>query len=1079
MKEVKEREEKAEIKSECNSAFTLLLWEKTMKITFQPSEINSQNTSMHRMTDQSSAVQRIGTKSGYTLDISGTAKDHEIYKSHGKTTEEIMQEAGGQNVALTHNYMAVMSNCMSDEDFARLQENGFQTGSIEVETAVTIVDQIKASLLQAGVSIAGYTDTLDMETLTEITGNVGMAQDMSDAFSEAGVPLTRETAQTAVQALEKAAFLQQPGEETLKYMIENGSQPTLQELYMAQYSSGIDGNRKGSGYYQDENGYLARKADTTDWESLELQIDRIIEEAGLDKTAASEDAAKWIIENGIPLTKGTLSSYLGLEKTVLPSEQKEWFQAMAVAVSDGKTPLEADLTGKASLWEQASEIWEHMQKLTDEAAELAAEKGNSLTLHNLYEAQEEIDSGKQSFAPENITARRQLEETRLQMTISANRELLKSGYAIETSELEQLVEALKNVEKKQNEILFGGKETEETADRAMLYTETLQTVKEIPKMPLAVVGRVLDSETEFTLSRVKETGEALASAYQKANESYETLQTAPRADMGDSIRKAFRNAEVLLDELQLEATDDNKRAVRILGYNRMEITEENIETVRNADQALRGAVNKLTPAAALKMIRDGKNPLQMNIAELDDYLRDQQQNEEAEQEKYSRFLYKLEQQKEISEEEKQSYIGIYRLLHQIEKSDGAVIGALVNEGAELSFRNLLTALRTSRAKRVDAVIDDDFGTVQQVQREALTIDEQINAAFASGEEKEGDQESGKSDEGSGSAAAGDYYRRLAREAYENLDADKLAHMQQPLDEGTKLEYFAESLREMQPDAELDAAYLKMQIETFRESQKMQGSSIELLELLEEPVTLENAQAMQEYQKDGNKTFKKIKECADITDNDGKLKENIAELTEHFDEKEDAVTAYHSLAEMQQKILENALYEGEKISFSDAKELGLLYKQLSFMAKLADTERYEIPVVTEDSIVALHLQIVHSETEKGMVEASMETEHFGKISIKLQVAEDRVQGFFIGSEQGREEQLDSIRKEISQRLTSMGFETSDMNIGFRKDLKTGFSFEEKEEKDSVVSTKTLYRTAKAVISTIQRQAERGFHYEDQL
>ncbi|MBO5093726.1 MAG: hypothetical protein J6C33_05145, partial [Lachnospiraceae bacterium] len=343
-----------------------------MKITFQTTEVKNFNTDRHNTAQKESGVQRIGSGNGYAFDLSGGARGNEVYRENGKTAEDIMREAGGQNVALTHNYMAVMSNCMSDEDFAKLQENGYQTGSTDVETAVTIVDQIKASLLQAGVSITGYTDTLDMETLTEITGDVGLAQEMSDAFAEEGVALTQETAQAAMQALQEASLLREPEEETRRYMVEGGLDATLQNLYMAQYSSRAEGGRQGRGYYQEETGYLTKKAEETDWESLKPQIDKVIEEAGLERTESAEDAAKWLIDRGIALTKETLASYLELEKIMLPQGQKEWFQTMAAAVSDGKAPKDANLTGKPSCWQQAAEIWNRVGKISEEAAELAA-----------------------------------------------------------------------------------------------------------------------------------------------------------------------------------------------------------------------------------------------------------------------------------------------------------------------------------------------------------------------------------------------------------------------------------------------------------------------------------------------------------------------------------------------------------------------------------------------------------------------------------------------------------------------------------------------------------------------------------
>ena len=82
--------------------------------------------------------------------------DNSAYAGHGRTTEEIMMDAGQEDLAAQRNYMAVMSNSMSDEDFAKLQKEGFHPGSTDVETVVTIIDHIKAALVKGGTQIAGF-----------------------------------------------------------------------------------------------------------------------------------------------------------------------------------------------------------------------------------------------------------------------------------------------------------------------------------------------------------------------------------------------------------------------------------------------------------------------------------------------------------------------------------------------------------------------------------------------------------------------------------------------------------------------------------------------------------------------------------------------------------------------------------------------------------------------------------------------------------------------------------------------------------------------------------------------------------
>ena len=61
--------------------------------------------------------------------------------------------------------------------------------------------------------------------------------------------------------------------------------------------------------------------------------------------------------------------------------------------------------------------------------------------------------------------------------------------------------------------------------------------------------------------------------------------------------------------------------------------------------------------------------------------------------RFSNYLADLEQSHEISSKERESYIGIYRLLHQISKNDGEVIGSVVKAGQEMTLKNLLTASR--------------------------------------------------------------------------------------------------------------------------------------------------------------------------------------------------------------------------------------------------------------------------------------------------------------------------------------------------------------------------------------------------
>ena len=72
---------------------------------------------------QKGSARIAGEMGGYTLDISGTVTDNAAYgMGELKSAEDVMQDAGQKDIALQRNYMAVMSNSMSAQDYKKMQE---------------------------------------------------------------------------------------------------------------------------------------------------------------------------------------------------------------------------------------------------------------------------------------------------------------------------------------------------------------------------------------------------------------------------------------------------------------------------------------------------------------------------------------------------------------------------------------------------------------------------------------------------------------------------------------------------------------------------------------------------------------------------------------------------------------------------------------------------------------------------------------------------------------------------------------------------------------------------------------------
>lgn len=1013
-----------------------------MNIYFDKTENQSVNTHSNAGRETTSYRSSEGTQkvqqNGFALDISGTVMDNSAYAGHGRTAEEVMQEAGQQDITARRNYMAVMSNSMSDEDFAKLQKDGFHPGSTDIETVVTIVDHIKTALLKGGTDIAGYTDTLSGDKLQDITGSQVFARELQKQFEAYDIPMTQENIEavnTAWKTMEEVTDL---SEGTVKYMIENDMEPTPENLYRARFSAAEDGSRQGKGYYRagEVSGYYAKKPESIDYEKLMPQIENVIQEAGFSVNEENKEAAKWLIEKGIPLNTETFRKLKEIREIHLPETKEEFVQAAAIAISEGKNPAKADITKTESVREEAVSIKEKTDALGEEAVDMALERKLPLTLKNLFALWEsygqttkkdnfaEAQSGSQAeLSQEAMAGRRLLEEIRLSMTVSANLKLLRSGFQIETAPMERLIESLKKAESAYEQILAGETETTAAREKTQHYSRTLYLLESIKKSPADILNQI--SETD-TLVEIEALGKARAAYYEKAESAYETLMTEPRKDMGDSIQKAFRNIDEILKGMDLEISEENRKAVRILGYNSMEITEENLNQVKQAEALLTGVVNKMNPATVLSMIREGINPAEMPLEELERYL-EEQADPAQEIESYSRFLYKLEQSSSITEEERSAYIGIYRLMRQIEKEDDAAVGAALQTGVSQTLDHLLTAVRSSKKKQMDYRIDDSFGGVSPKETGIDSITAQIEKG----------------------------YMKTREQLEEALSKE--------LSEGAEKEF---------------DRYLYQEV---RNAMKTEEGVLRQLLQYSQPVTPDYLMAAEGLLYRSGEVFKRLQDLKKDRNEEQVDSEKDFDFAEALENEKTAEEAYEAYAEKMQSAVENAAFSTESKAV-DIKAMSSLYKQIRFMRSMAREENYEMPVEINGVITAVNLKMIHAKEADSKVAITMETPLLGKTAAEFSFQEGKLGGYSVSEKEEGRKLLSENQEKLMQYLEKEELKAGDIHFITNRNLDlTEFSIKEVNGMEKGRAAGEFYRAARAFIGYLQDiSTEKGMTtHENQL
>ena len=257
-----------------------------MKIDFQTITGNKMEQGLESYGTESGKRPRLYTGesdsvggNAYVAQLDSSIFSNNAYAQHTRSAENISEMAQNTDVWMQHNYMALLSNTMSDEDYARALEDGFDIKNMDSTETVTILDKIKGALLEGGTSVAGFNDDLGVEKLEKITGSRSFANALQKSFHENDIPITSENVREAKMAFEEIADIQGLNSDAVKYLVQNDMEPTIENIYLAAHSTN-GASVSGKGFYaQDTDGYFAMKAESYDWEQLDPQIDKVIEQA--------------------------------------------------------------------------------------------------------------------------------------------------------------------------------------------------------------------------------------------------------------------------------------------------------------------------------------------------------------------------------------------------------------------------------------------------------------------------------------------------------------------------------------------------------------------------------------------------------------------------------------------------------------------------------------------------------------------------------------------------------------------------------------------------------------------------------
>ena len=996
--------------------------------------------------------------SGYALDLGAGEREGQIFSDQKKGVAAQVADDLVSNGKAQKDFMILASNTLSPEAYGKMAEDGYDVQQMDPEETLTVVDEINAEMAKAGVVIAGYNDDLSKDELEAITGSAAYAAELDRAFRENGVPLTEQNAKEVIAVIGQAEQIPALSDGTKKYLVENEMLPTVNNMYLAAHSGAAAATAAPRGYVQ-TGGYLgmtAQAGETAD-EKLTAQMQKVIGRAGEEANEANLAETKRVLDLGLPLTEDTFLAMSELDALQFPLKIKDVADAAARALGDGQKASQADVTRRESLLQKAVELTDQVAQISDAAVDAVADADKPLTIRNLAAAQAAMNAGQDvtgtqaepakadraqvpeqvtgtayaqqtemklrvevSYEAKHLTSKRQMEEIRLSMTVEVSYRMLKNGVRVDTTELSKLVDEMKSAEAQLQKAKFGSDASQSAAQRAGFFRDTMDVVRSLPGMPVSLIGDLLkrdslhlsaEASLDITLSEYAALGNRRIQSYAAAGERYETMMTVPRADLGDNIKEAFARADSLLAELGIEANEENLRGARILGYNRMELSEDNMTSVKAAYRKVSSITARMTPAVTLQMIRDGVNPMQLSMDELDRRLEEAPDSAE----KYSEFLVRMEQRGEVTEAEKASCIGIYRMLHQVQKRDGAAIGSVLAQGAELNFDNLLTAVRSRRDSGMDYRVDDDFAGMES--RVDNNIEEQIRTAYYQNARED-------------LLAAG----AVPVEIYEELLAERIAATPDNV-------LGLEGLRKERGQVFASARQALTGIEERRSSTTADGK-----------VVTESGAGSS---------------ASPFAVTEAVLEAAMADTLEHFVSKEDAGAAYEHMADVAGQVMaEAAAQEGERI---DVRRFTSALKQLHTARQLAREEVYELPMMLEGEQSSVSVRILRDGNAQGRVDITMEHSRYGRMHARFSAegtgGDRHLDGYVVCDSEEGMHAAEEHRAHLLEQLAQEQIPAGEINFVYSGHMAVNFSAGSADDNSSSFDTAALYRAAKTFLQVM--------------
>ena len=972
-------------------------------------DVATQGTSINYKENKTAKSEGVaGAFAGVVISGGVTAATDNTYEGLLKEADDVKSQIMASASDAKLSLKALMMK-LSGADAVKLDEDGFNLTDATPDDMVNIVEKIKIELAMHSDDYVNYGTAVSKDKIESVTGSAAMAASIESRMQGADIAVNDESVAEVNGALEKSKELKPLSENTKNYMAANGIEPSIAGIYQAQAAASSSISADGVTI-----GRCADAISDADFEALRPGIEKIIVSAGLevnDKTLAD---ARAFIDAQIPVTKENLEYKAQLDSIdidMIQADSEELlnkiFDNMKLGgkaentlvtgspVDDIRTALDtinraeysdvANVVSKGETFTIASlKLEMDARSFRIEYSAASVSTGNSEVRNQASDVQQAADKAYDTL----VTAR-------VLMSANASVYLVKNNISILTTPIDEL-----------NSMLMEYEQADGMYEEAQIaYTDVLEarkTLNEIVRNPARV----------------------FASMFDKMNETYEAVGTQIRGDLGDSLKKAVQgSADDIIRELGLEGTDEDKEAIKVLAANNMDMTKENVEIVKSVNAMINNLIKNMKPETVLNMIKDGVNPMNASIEEVNEYLTEANDKASKDnEEKFSKFLYKLDRTNGITKEQRKQFIGIYQMMNIFTRDAGVAAGALIKQGAEVTMNNLMTAYNSRKHYDMDAVIDENTGMAEV----------------------------------SGTA---NYYSALFMANGGLVTPNTLKNVDNSSGIGEQsVEMFIEQLEDNY-DAAAEEQYYE---EYLKEQQAAVQAGADILRQIrnaDTEINSGNIQAVKAFLESGQ--FPDIRGVKTTRD-------YARDSIEKIGHKEKLSLMYEEMKDETEEELQEVLSKAGDldtqidVNYEGFLDLRLKDRTIGYIKNLALRHDYRIPYITDSgSTGMLKLTLVQDDDNKGRISVNMLSSVLGKVSVEAKADRESL-GMYIVSDTAVSDEGSQLLEDMEENLKEgFGFTNVTVNITKSSDV----PYVTYEAAADSVATDKLYEIAAQIVKLL--------------